>query len=148
MVTLIEVIEHVTDPLRLLRAAATFLRPGGMLYLTTPNFNSLSRHLLGASWSAIHPREHRSYFTVGLLGSLLKTFGFAVRGVRTTGLNYHEVVNRLVLHKEDSGRGKLQETRAEIERSAGLTLLKSSTNCVLSLLRLGDTIKVYAERSP
>lgn len=49
VVALTEVVEHMSNPLEDLRTVSGFLRDGGFLYLTTPNFNSLSRRTLGAS---------------------------------------------------------------------------------------------------
>jgi 2-polyprenyl-3-methyl-5-hydroxy-6-metoxy-1,4-benzoquinol methylase len=43
VVTLIEVIEHLVDPRVALKQAVRWLRLGGLLYLTTPNGNSLNR---------------------------------------------------------------------------------------------------------
>ena len=61
LVTLIEVVEHVADPVELLREAGRRLRPSGALYLTTPSWGSLSRRLLGKRWSAIS-HEHLVHF--------------------------------------------------------------------------------------
>lgn len=41
LVTMIEIIEHVADPLRLVRLARDLLRPGGWLLITSPNIYSL-----------------------------------------------------------------------------------------------------------
>ena len=56
-----ELVEHVPAPQRFLQRAEQLLRGGGLLYLTTPNFASLARRLLGSDWSVIHP-EHIGYF--------------------------------------------------------------------------------------
>ena len=62
LVTMFEVIEHVSQPARFIRRAYELLRPGGVFYLTTPNFDCLDRRILGVEWSVIHS-EHLIYFT-------------------------------------------------------------------------------------
>jgi 2-polyprenyl-3-methyl-5-hydroxy-6-metoxy-1,4-benzoquinol methylase len=72
VITMFEVIEHVDRPISMLRRATDLLAQGGLLYLTTPNYNSLDRFFLGAYWDVFHP-EHISYFsTYGLVGLLRK----------------------------------------------------------------------------
>jgi len=76
-ITMTDVIEHVLDIRRTLHAAAVRLRPGGILALTTPRVDSLSRRLLGAHW--LHFKlEHIQYFTRAALAESLQTAGFQV----------------------------------------------------------------------
>lgn len=50
VVTLIDVIEHTTDPFSLLRQACEALAPGGLLVLVTPDVSSIAARLLGCRW--------------------------------------------------------------------------------------------------
>jgi 2-polyprenyl-3-methyl-5-hydroxy-6-metoxy-1,4-benzoquinol methylase len=45
LVTMIEIIEHVENPYRLVEAGANALRPGGWLLITSPNIYSLRARL-------------------------------------------------------------------------------------------------------
>ncbi len=62
VITMFELIEHVSRPSAFLARAEALLVPGGVLHLTTPNFDSFDRRVLGAQWPPIHP-EHIGYFT-------------------------------------------------------------------------------------
>src|SRR5262249_55429731 len=42
VISMIELLEHVPDPDQVLKTAACLLRPGGVLYLTTPNADSVN----------------------------------------------------------------------------------------------------------
>lgn len=55
--TLFEVLEHLIGPMASLRRIHTLLEPEEILYLTTPNFDSLSRYALAGRWRAI-TEEH------------------------------------------------------------------------------------------
>ncbi len=50
IVTLIDVIEHVSDPLGLLRDIARAVAPGGLVVITTPDVGSVAARLLGPKW--------------------------------------------------------------------------------------------------
>lgn len=68
-------IEHLNDPRSLLRAVRRALRPGGSLYLVTPNVDGFQARLLGERWrSAI--RDHLYLFSLRTLASLLDSEGF------------------------------------------------------------------------
>lgn len=60
VVTAVEVIEHVTDPVALLSQVAALLKPGGIFFLTTGNAEPHLKRL--GSWSYVLPDVHVSYF--------------------------------------------------------------------------------------
>lgn len=74
-ITMTDLIEHVLDVRGTLRAAAELLRPGGVLCITTPRIDSLSRWSMGATW--LHfKEEHIQYFTAGALRAAMERNGF------------------------------------------------------------------------
>jgi len=87
LITALDVLEHVTDPAGLLTAACARLRPGGLLYVETPNVRStvyrvgwtLSR-LTGnrprALFDRLFPAEHVQYFSEKGLKGLAVECGF------------------------------------------------------------------------
>ena len=60
LVTAIEVIEHIVDPIDTLRTIARLLKPGGVLMLTTGNAEPFRGRL--ATWRYVIPEIHVSFF--------------------------------------------------------------------------------------
>lgn len=143
VVTAFEVVEHLRDPNAEANMIARALRPGGQFYCTTPNFSSVSRHLLGDRWRLISYPEHLSYFTPSTLCSWLKHFGFKPRSVITTGFSIARVRGHRASFSE--WMQGTERMRVQTERSPSLRLAKSAANTVLGATRTGDTIKACFE---
>lgn len=77
VITMFDVVEHFQEPLENLNKAAQLLRPNGLLYIETPNFNSIARHLLGKDWNVFFP-WHFYYFTARTIGHALELAGFRI----------------------------------------------------------------------
>jgi SAM-dependent methyltransferase len=82
VVTLLDTLEHLGDPLGTLAEARRILRPGGWLILNTPDLRSASRLILGNAWAVLTPPEHLYGFTEGTLRRMLGRAGFEAVAVR------------------------------------------------------------------
>ncbi len=144
VITSFEVLEHLVDPATELRHFFHLLRPGGLLYITTPNFNALSRWLAGPEWNVVNYPEHLNYFTPHTLRALLSRVGFKEVDIATTGISLMRMRSSQTGIPQDNTdpANDDQRLRTVIERSALLRGLKAATNGVLTMLRRGDTIKV------
>ena len=56
--------------------------PADCLVVSTPNFNALSRHLLGKPWAVLSPLEHMYYFEERTLAASARGVRFHKRAVR------------------------------------------------------------------
>jgi 2-polyprenyl-3-methyl-5-hydroxy-6-metoxy-1,4-benzoquinol methylase len=84
--TMMDVIEHVPDPNRLLEHAARVIRVGGVLAVLTPDAGSPVTRVLGRRWP--EPQrgiEHAVLFSVRGLSQLLKRHGFEAAGWHSIG---------------------------------------------------------------
>jgi len=70
------VIEHCEDPLGTLRRAFELLRPGGWLYVETPNIESAPASLCGRYWFGIDSPRHLWLFGPSTLQRCLEAAGF------------------------------------------------------------------------
>lgn len=77
VVTMIDVIEHLTDPVSVLREANRILKPAGILYLVTPNIKSLSSWVMGKRWWGLR-LAHLYYFSPETMRILLEKTGFSI----------------------------------------------------------------------
>jgi 2-polyprenyl-3-methyl-5-hydroxy-6-metoxy-1,4-benzoquinol methylase len=119
LITLIDVIEHVNDPLQELRDIRALLAPDGIFVLTTMNFGSLFARVTGKRWPWLM-RMHLFYFTRDTMIKTLEAAGFEC--VHLSGYT-HIVSIGYIIHKLSS-------------YSAGLAKLLGS---IAKLLRLQDT---------
>jgi 2-polyprenyl-3-methyl-5-hydroxy-6-metoxy-1,4-benzoquinol methylase len=77
VVTLIDVIEHVSDPGQLLVDLRPYLHENGVLYVVTPDVSALVARLLGRKWW--HFRlAHIGYFSPANLRELAENCGYSV----------------------------------------------------------------------
>jgi SAM-dependent methyltransferase len=97
-VTLFDVIEHLDAPGAGLAQIRGALRPGGHLFITTPDLGSLAARLTGSNWHYIDMDEHVSLFSLASLRALLHREGFDVRQARTIGRDYRFSYIRRRLH--------------------------------------------------
>lgn len=79
IVSLLGIIEHVTDPERLVTRARELLRPHGTLFIQTPDAGSLPARILRSYWPPYAPIEHVHLFSRRSIAILLQRLGFRIR---------------------------------------------------------------------
>ena len=84
VVTLWDVIEHVTDPRGTLEQVYRLLRPGGIVVVHTIDIDSLFARLMGARWPWLM-EMHIYYFSRRTMRALLEACGFEVLRDRPQG---------------------------------------------------------------
>jgi SAM-dependent methyltransferase len=78
----IHVIEHLKDPAAVFRACYGALRPGGVLYLMTPNARSSGLTLFRESWWNLEDPTHIRFFSPASVAMMLRDAGFPGGRVR------------------------------------------------------------------
>jgi 2-polyprenyl-3-methyl-5-hydroxy-6-metoxy-1,4-benzoquinol methylase len=85
-VTMLDLIEHVSDPAALLAETARVIKPGGALAVVTPDAGSFATRALGRRWpEAYRAEEHVVLFSVGGLSALLARHCFEPVGWHSSG---------------------------------------------------------------
>lgn len=83
-VTMHHLIEHVSDPVRLLRECRRILKPLGRLVAVTPNVESLGHRVYRQSWRGLEPPRHLHIFNRKSLGRLAEKAGFRTFDIFST----------------------------------------------------------------
>ena len=86
VVRLNNVIEHASSPRALVHDIERVLRPGGLLYISTPNVDSCSLALHRAGWKYVGGQGHIYLLGLKTLRKLLETEGFEVVRLSTRGI--------------------------------------------------------------
>jgi 2-polyprenyl-3-methyl-5-hydroxy-6-metoxy-1,4-benzoquinol methylase len=157
VIVMSELLEHVPGPQRFMQRAEALLEEGGVLYLTTPNFGSLSRRMLAEEWSVVHP-EHVGYFERNTLHAMTTQN----TGFRTLEIEARNIAPSTFIawasRKRDAHEGAAaaahratregadQRLRAILERSRALGLSKTLVNRALSRTGLGDTLVAWLQK--
>ena len=74
-------LEHVRQPVRQLRHAASLVAPGGMLVVAVPNAASLQARLFGDQWLALDLPRHLVHICPSALLAEIEELGFTVERV-------------------------------------------------------------------
>jgi 2-polyprenyl-3-methyl-5-hydroxy-6-metoxy-1,4-benzoquinol methylase len=84
VITLSHVIEHVTDPVELLRQCGDRLRPGtGRIVITTPNIRSLGHRWFGRDWRGLEIPRHLTLFSIPALATCVTRAGLRVKSIQS-----------------------------------------------------------------
>jgi SAM-dependent methyltransferase len=138
-ITMFDVIEHLPDVQEAVTRCHAWLKPGGRLFITTPDRGSIVARILGRHWHYIDLDEHIALFTKSNLTTLLERHGFAVMATRSIGRRYRlsYIERRLAYLAQGAPLMRLAHWLAQPLRLVG----QGSVT-----LSLGDVVGVVAER--
>lgn len=100
-VVMSHLIEHVHDPLRLVKESRRILKHGGKLVVLTPNSRSLGHKLFQQRWRGLEPPRHLYIFNRMSLSSVVMNAGFKRLDVSTTIHNANDILIASETHKAD-----------------------------------------------
>jgi SAM-dependent methyltransferase len=83
-VTMQHVIEHVHEPISVLKATHAALKPDGVLSIRTPNLDSLGHKRFRDMWMHMDPPRHLRLFVPSTLSPCVERSGFTILDVHTS----------------------------------------------------------------
>jgi 2-polyprenyl-3-methyl-5-hydroxy-6-metoxy-1,4-benzoquinol methylase len=134
VVTSWQCLEHVHQPLELLRGAYEALVPGGRLYLSVPNIASAPFRWFGPDWFALDVPRHLTHFTPHTLGQMLTAAGFEVQSLRcqrSTAWIRHSAL--LSHHRRGTGRCPWLRLRPVARLASWYAHLRRESDCLLAV---------------
>lgn len=151
LVIFTEVIEHINNPIDVIENIFHLLKKDGLLYVTTPNFESLERRVLRAQWGMICYPEHISFYSPSTLNSILKRCGFEKVSLRTENISFFRIIQFLNRRKFFAGSNSYRDPEAvaaaastAVQNSAVLLSVKKIINTILDITGTGTSlIAVY-----
>ncbi len=134
-ITMWDVIEHVPDPVEVLREAYQLLKPGAWIAVHTMDTHSRFAKLMGSRWPWLM-EMHIVYFTRKTLKETIEAAGFEVHEVKAEGryLQLQYLVSRLQSYNQP-----LYKLLDAITRATGLSKINIPLN-------FGDLITAYATK--
>ncbi len=78
VITYWDVLEHTYSPSSELHTSARLLKPGGLIAINIPNWDSFDRFLFGPFWIGYDPPRHLYHFPPIVLSRMLNQNGFKV----------------------------------------------------------------------
>lgn len=83
-ITMIDIIEHLNDPLSDLKEIHRILAPDGILLINTVDLGSAYARSIGEQWGSINPREHLYLFDRCTLQKIANHAGFKILTIQSS----------------------------------------------------------------
>lgn len=161
-----DVIQREPHPLEFLRWVHDHLNPGGLVALSTANYDSLVRRIARKRWYGFEPARQLCYFTPPQLKALLEKAGFTEVKIRTSGLaplrDWFLPRNRVdrsqdarsqwleSLREREARAKSRKEKLAGVSRESGWSKFKAklaeTLSGILTAPGWGDQMRVYARK--
>jgi SAM-dependent methyltransferase len=145
VITIVETLEHVSNPRELLNQAAVRIRTGGLIYGTTPNARSLNAYALKDGWSVLSFPEHPVLISKKALKSLLLELGFKNVKISARGFNPFDIILKLkaksIHTRPQAGRVEYgYDLNSKFSKNSVTRMAKRFINFALTLTNSGDSL--------
>lgn len=134
VIVLSDTIEHLADPKQALYKIRRILKPDGVLYINTPDINSLSSRIFKARWWGIN-QFHLYYFNKATLNQLLTATGFKI--IKWGSYSRTFTILYWLEKLRNYNKGLFKKLKF---------LAKPSMNNKLVTMNIGDQIEVIAQK--
>jgi len=130
IVTMLDLIEHVNDPIQFMKKVSSFVKKDGIIVLVTPDISSLTQKIMGGKWW--HYRTaHVNFFNIKSIKYLLEQSGFIIekRYRYAWNFSFYYIISRLF---------------PSLKKRKGLQEVFKRLNLKLQLF---DSWEIYARKS-
>jgi 2-polyprenyl-3-methyl-5-hydroxy-6-metoxy-1,4-benzoquinol methylase len=145
VITCLHVLEHVYDPVAVLRRAWSWLKPGGILLVEVPNIDAAERKLFRSFWYPLELPRHLYHFSSRSLRHLAALIGYREQHVIARRVSFFEHSSRYVV---DASMRRLGIARPPLGTGPPATLAWRVIRKALRLsvlLLISRTIALFGE---
>jgi 2-polyprenyl-3-methyl-5-hydroxy-6-metoxy-1,4-benzoquinol methylase len=126
-ITLIHVFEHLTEPSITLDVIHDILKPGGLLYMSLPNIDSLQSRWFKGKWLHLDPPRHLFFFGTKDFKKLMEQRGFKVTqechfNIRYNPFGMQQSLLNMVLKKREVLYEALKGNKEYAREYSGLSI--------------------------
>lgn len=136
VIIMIDVLEHIKKTGKVIKEIHRTLKPGGLLYMKTFNYDGLGRRVQQDKWSIIAPPQHCTFYSVNSIKTHLKNSGFSKIDIITNGFTLRLSNDEL----------RDREKKNKLKKSALFRLIFKLASFPLKLFNLGDYMTVFARK--
>jgi len=130
LVILNHTLEHLDNPVLVLKKVNKILKKGGIVFVDVPNAGGLGSKILGSKWAFRCPEEHKWQFTKKSLSSVFKKSGFEI-----------------LYWESRSGIFEYANPLLEIYRKRFLLdLVMAPYSLIVTLLNMGDSMSMIGRK--
>ena len=109
VITMFDVIEHLTDPLKFFQMANQKLKENGHILFYTPNIHSFAFHFQKGKQNLLLPYEHVAFYNLDSLNFLAHQTGFKIKSIEYFGLDLVDYFSMKEFEDNFSYNKKLSE---------------------------------------
>ena len=143
VITMWATLEHLPEPNRYLRTSLQWLRPGGILLASVPNFSSITQRLIGTKDRYVGI-DHLNYWTARGFASYVGGFGFDIVETVTSGFNPMTLIRdyRSATHAVECEQMAVEQTQVASIKGSWVRHVHRGVEKLLNVGLLGDSVAV------
>ncbi len=142
-ITANHVVEHIHDPLSLLKECKRILKPGGRLVITCPNAKSLAHGIFKEACYHLDPPRHLYSFSRSNLSALAQKAGFRVSSARST-INSARHIHVTSSRIRETGLSPIEYRPSKWKRFVGLMFMFLEGSAVIVNKDVGEELTLVA----
>jgi 2-polyprenyl-3-methyl-5-hydroxy-6-metoxy-1,4-benzoquinol methylase len=142
-ITMWATLEHLPDPNRFVKCARQWLRPGGVLLASVPNFSGVTQRLLRSKDRYVGI-DHLNYWTAQAFAAYFARFGFEVTETVTFGFNPVTLIRDWRNRTFDCEQMAAEQIKSGSFKNTWMIHAHRVVERILNLGSLGDVVAIAA----
>lgn len=143
IITMFDVLEHFSDPVKIINKVKKLLKKNGIVIIQTPNFDSLMSKITGKKWFWLLVPQHIFLYSITSLQYLLTKNGFRILYLKTWD-DHHEFTSNLLSLFGINYWGRTKLLHRILVKFKKIVVIFSY---LWNIFNLGGEIIIYAQKT-